>query len=142
LSWANGYFPHILTRNPISFGQTIPGFAVFFVPKAKFDLVKQKGTIYEFGFKDVVGASYTFTFVGTGGNQPSQYFPGLSIPPPMKPPMTQKPVSPNILCDGCLFEGNGTAIQNENPNITFEFRNGTTFKGNTKGIVSEPPKKQ
>src|SRR5216683_160760 len=126
LSWKDDYLPEILARKSINWGETIPGFVVFVVPKADFERVKLKGTRYAFGFQDALGKQYNFSFVGKGGDQPAQYFPGLSRPPVS--PSTQPKKGPTVIFKGTEITGNETVVRSGNPNLHVEF-DGTKIKG-------------
>lgn len=80
LSWKHDYLPEVMARKTLGWGETVPSFVVFVAPKVDFNKVKLKGTIYKFNFQDTLGKWHNVAYVGTGGDQPSLYFPGLSRP--------------------------------------------------------------
>jgi hypothetical protein len=94
--------------------------------------VKLKGTRYTFGFQDALGKQYDFSFIGKGGDQPAQYFPGLSRPSQSAQPT--KP--PTATFKNGTFIGNGTVIQNSDPNAQFDFEGGK-FEKNGKVFVNK-----
>jgi hypothetical protein len=130
LSWKDDYLPEILARKSIAWGETIPGFVVFVVPNVDFETVRLKGTKYTFGFQDALGKEYDFSFVGKGGDQPAQYFPGLSRSSVSSSDQSTRP--PSATFKDSTFIGNGTVIQNSDPNARFDFEGGRFEKN---GIV-------